>query len=59
MKKWKGTVVISYTQDIEVEAETQADAEAMMIDWFDPARCTNTAEAYAYDVEERKEEATV
>jgi hypothetical protein len=51
-------VVISYTQDIEVEAETQADAEAMMIDWFDPARCTNTAEAYAYDVEERKEEAT-
>lgn len=51
MKKWKGTVVVSYTQEIEVEAETKEEAEATMIDWFDPTRCSNTAEAYAYDVE--------
>lgn len=50
MKKWKGTVVVTYTQEIEVEAETQAEAEATMLDWFDPNRCSNTAEAYAYDV---------
>lgn len=36
MKKWKGTVEVSYLQVIEVEAETQAEAEATMLDWFDP-----------------------
>ncbi len=36
MKKWKGVVEVSYLQVIEVEAETQAEAEATMLDWFDP-----------------------
>lgn len=52
MKRWKGTVVVSYTQEIEVEAETQAEAEATMLDWFDPMKCMNTAEGQAYDVTE-------
>jgi hypothetical protein len=36
MKRWKGTVEVSYLQVIEVEAETQVEAEATMLDWFDP-----------------------
>ena len=52
MKKFRGTVVVSYTQVIEVEAETQAEAEATMLDWFDPARCNNTADGQVYDVQE-------
>lgn len=55
MPKYKGTVVVSYTQEITVEAESQAEAEATMMDWFDPTRCLNTAEAYTYDVEEVKD----
>ena len=52
MKRWKGTVVVAYTQEIEVEAETQAEAEATMLDWFEPSRCTNTAEGQVYDIKE-------
>jgi hypothetical protein len=52
MKRWRGTLVVSYTQDLEVDAETQAEAEALMRDAFDPMRCYNTAECQAYDVEE-------
>jgi hypothetical protein len=43
---------MSYTQDLEVEAETQAEAEELMREAFDPTRCHNTAECQAYDVEE-------
>ena len=52
MKQWTGTVVVSYTQKITVEAESQAEAEATMLDWFDPTRCLNTADAQVYDVTE-------
>lgn len=52
MKKWKGTVVMTYTQEVELEAETMAEAEATMLDWFDPMRCHNTAEGQVHDVEE-------
>jgi len=52
MKRWKGTLVVSYTQDLEVKAETQAEAEELMREAFDPTRCHNTAECQAYDVEE-------
>jgi len=52
MKRWKGTLVVSYTQDLEAEAETQAEAEEWMREAFDPTRCYNTAECQAYDVEE-------
>jgi len=56
MKRYRGTVVGSYTQEIEVEAETQAEAEATMLDWFDPTRCNNTAESQVYDVVEVRHE---
>ena len=52
MKRWRGTLVVSYTQEIEVNADTQAEAEDLMRDAFDPTRCYNTAECQAYDVEE-------
>jgi hypothetical protein len=52
MKRWKGTLVVSYTQNLEVDAETKAEAEALMAEMFDPMRCYNTAECQAYDVEE-------
>jgi hypothetical protein len=50
--KYRGTLVVSYTQQIEVNAETQAEAEDLMREAFDPTRCYNTAECQAYDVEE-------
>ena len=52
MKKWKGTVVVSYTQEITVEAETQAEAEDLMLDLFDPARCWTSEQGQVYDIEE-------
>jgi hypothetical protein len=52
MKRWKGTLVVSYTQEIEVEANTKEEAEDLMREAFDPMRCHNTAECQAYDVEE-------
>ena len=55
MKRWKGTLVVSYTQNLEVDAETQAEAEALMTEMFDPTRCYNTAECHAYDVEAMEE----
>jgi hypothetical protein len=51
MTRWKGTLVVSYTQNLEVDAETKAEAEALMAEMFDPTRCYNTAECQAYDVE--------
>jgi len=56
MKRWKGTVVVSYTQEIVVEAESQAEAEATLLDWFVPTRCHNTADGQVYDVTEIKEQ---
>jgi hypothetical protein len=52
MKRWKGTLVVSYTQEVEVEADTKSEAEDLMREAFDPMRCHNTAEYQAYDVEE-------
>jgi hypothetical protein len=54
MKRFKGTVVVTYTQEIEVDAETQEEAEATMLDWFDPTRCYSTADGQVYDLEEVK-----
>ena len=55
MKRWKGTLVVSYTQNLDVYAETQAEADAIMTEMFDPKRCNNTAECHAYDVEAMEE----
>lgn len=56
MKKWKGTVVVSYTQEITVEAETQAEAEDLMLDLLDPAMCWTSEEGRVYDVQEMSDE---
>ena len=34
MKRWSGVVVLSYYQEVEVEAETQDEAEMKMFDAF-------------------------
>lgn len=51
MKTYKGTVVVTYTKDIEVQAETQEEAELMMYQMWNQhgAVCS---ECQAYDVEE-------
>lgn len=51
MKRWIGTVVVSYTQSMEVEAETQEEAEAKMCESFDDTRAYAN-EWQAYDVRE-------
>jgi hypothetical protein len=52
MKRWKGTLVVSYTQEVEVEANTQDEAEMKMYESFDPSKVTYSSECQAYDVEE-------
>ena len=54
MKRWTGTVVVSYTQTIEVEAETQEEAEMLMCERFDDGKAYAN-DWYATDVEEVKE----
>ena len=55
MKTWKATVVMSYTQDIEVEAESEGDAEHLMRELFDPTRCYGSADCQVYDLKLIKE----
>ena len=52
MKRWKGTVVVSYTQEVEVEADTRDEAEMKMYEAFDQSKVTYSSECQAYDVEE-------
>lgn len=57
MKKWKGTVAVTYYQDVEVEAVTQEQAEQLICEAFDviKAECDRCE---AYDVEEIETEET-
>ena len=52
MKRWRGTVVVSYTQEVEVEAETKDDAEMRMYEACDQSKMTYASEYQAYDIEE-------
>lgn len=56
MKRWKGTVVVAFTQEVEVEAETQDEAEMKMYEVFDQSKVTYSSECQAYDVVEIKPE---
>ena len=56
MKRWKGTVVVSYAQEVEVEADTQDEAEMKMYEAFDQSKVTYSRECQAYDVMEIKPE---
>lgn len=51
MKTWRGTVVVTYSKEIEVTAETKEAAEMLMYQLWDNdgAECS---ECQAYDVEE-------
>lgn len=55
MKKWKGQVCMPMWQEIEVEAETDEEAEAMMLDQFDLASA-EPGEAYVCELDEFVEE---
>ena len=54
MKRWSGVVVFSYYQDIEVEAETQDEAETKMFDAFQLHNADG--ESSVFDVVEIKPE---
>ena len=45
-------MVVSYTQEVEVEAETQDEAEMKMYEAFDQSKVTYSSECQAYDVRE-------
>jgi len=54
MKRYRGVVVFSYYQDIEVEAETQDEAEMKMFDAFQLHNADS--ESSVFDVVEIKSE---
>jgi len=56
MKRWTGTVVVRYYQEITVEAETEVEAEGEMCDAFDPSKVTYTSECEVFDVQEVSDE---
>jgi hypothetical protein len=58
MKQWTGTVVVSYTQEITVEAETEEAAEWEMFGAIDLSKVAHTCECKAYDVKEIAESTT-
>jgi hypothetical protein len=51
MKKWKGTVVVTFYQDVTVEAATIEEAKQLMCEAFNPDKADCDA-CEAYDVEE-------
>ena len=55
MKTWIGQVCFPMWQEVIVEAETQEEAEAKMLDQFNLSKA-GKGEAYVYDCEEMKGE---
>ncbi len=47
--------MVSYTQEVEVEAETKAEAEMRMYEACDQSKLTYASEYQAYDIEEMEE----
>lgn len=54
MKTFRGQVVMSYWQEIEVEAETKEEAEMMMYERFDIGKA-GQGEGDVFDIEVVKE----
>ena len=50
MPKYRVTVVASYWQTIEIDAQSKAEAEATALDWFD-IRLAGMGEAEAHATE--------
>lgn len=55
MKKWKGTIAVTFYQDVEVEAATQEQAEQLMCEAFDVSKA-ECDRCEAYDVEPQETE---
>lgn len=50
MKRYRGVVVFRYYQQIELDAESEAEAKATMCDLFDLSKADGESEVF--DVEE-------
>ena len=55
MKRYRGVVVFRYYQEIELDAESEAEAKATMCDMFDLSKADGESEVL--DVTEIKEKA--
>jgi hypothetical protein len=51
MKRYRGVVVFKYYQEIEVEAESQADAERIMCEEFRLDKAEGECEVYDLEVQ--------
>jgi hypothetical protein len=58
MKRYRATLSVTYTQNLEADALTEEDAIDWMKDAFDPTRCWNTADVSVYDIVEVSHEST-
>jgi hypothetical protein len=52
IKRYRATLSVTYTQNLEADALTKEDAIDWMKDAFDPTRCWNTADVDVYNIEE-------
>jgi hypothetical protein len=58
VKRYRATLSVTYTQDLEADALTEEKAIDWMKDAFDPTRCWNTADVSVYDIAEVSNEST-
>jgi hypothetical protein len=58
VKRYRATLSVTYTQDLEADALTEEKAIDWMKDAFDPTRCWNTADVSVYDIVEVSHEST-
>jgi hypothetical protein len=58
VKRYRATLSVTYTQDLEADALTEEKAVEWMKDAFDPTRCWNTADVSVYDIAEVSNEST-
>ena len=52
IKRYRATLSVTYTQDLEADALTEEKAVEWMKDAFDPTRCWGTAEVDVQDIKE-------
>jgi len=52
VKRYRATLSVTYTQNLEADALTEEDAIDWMKDAFDPTRCWGTAEVDVQDIKE-------
>jgi hypothetical protein len=52
IKRYRATLSVTYTQNLEADATSEESAIEWMKDAFDPTRCWNTADVDVYNIEE-------